>query len=107
MDVSKDSGIVGVVFAAVIGAFGWLLNRMFRSIRHDINDAKQLAINAAALASIKADKQEVDRQRDNIAKIFDTFRLHEQADRDRHDELLTMITDGQLKIMGKLAELKE
>lgn len=42
----------------------------------------------------KKNEAELNRQRDNIAKIFDKLETHAQRSEDRHHELMKMIHDG-------------
>lgn len=44
----------------------------------------------------------VTRTQDNIAKMFDVFREHEKADRDRHDELVKTINTNHVQILERL-----
>lgn len=42
----------------------------------------------------KKNENELDRQRDKIAKIFDKLETHAQRSEDRHHELIRMIHEG-------------
>lgn len=67
---ATSPGVWAAIVATITAAFGWLINRVFRSLRHDINDAKQTATSASALALTKADKADVEGLRSTLQESF-------------------------------------
>lgn len=68
--VVTSPSVWAAIVAAVLAGVGWLVNRVFRGLRHDINDAKQSAAAATTLALAKADKEDVDALRDTLRDSF-------------------------------------
>ena len=52
--------------------------------------------------SKKADKDEMDRQRDNVDTLFEKLEGHARRSDERFTEVVTLINDRHLQIMSKL-----
>lgn len=71
------------IYAYVIGGLGALV----------------LAIAPLAWGQMDA---RVTRTQDSVRELFNVFREHETADRDRHDELVRTINSNHVQILEKL-----
>jgi hypothetical protein len=60
---------------------------------------------AQQTADSKASNEEMNRQRDNLGELFNVFREHERADRDRHDQLVKMINDNHVELLDRINEV--
>lgn len=58
-------------------------------------------------ADSKASNEEMGRQRDNVSELFKVFREHEQADRDRHDQLVKVINENHVEMMDRISEVSK
>lgn len=76
--VIKDPGIIALVIGTIVASFGWLLNRVFRNVNDRIEKHEQKFEALQEMISTKADSAEMDRQRKNIATLFDHMREDRQ-----------------------------
>lgn len=80
--VVENQGIVAAAFASVVGGIGWLWTKVYNSLGHRINNARQAATSANALA----------------VKVGDNLVAHMQRDEEMHAKVLEAMTKQTEKL---------
>jgi len=92
--------------ATATAAIGWLGNKLWRAHRHEIANIQQTAESSNAAIWKEIDKRRAieeklfDQMRDHEKQDRDRFERQENASRDRHDELITIIGNLRADISG-------
>lgn len=87
--VAENPGLVAAAFGTVMTVFGWLGNKVYRSIGHRINNNTQAISALSSVVAQKADAKVVDRVLENQAILF----TQQREDRELFVGRLTKISD--------------
>lgn len=87
----------------IVGGLGAVVLLVVPLAWHQLDDRVK---KAQETADGKASNEEMNRQRDNVTELFKVFREHEQADRDRHDELVKIVNANHVEILDRINEVK-
>lgn len=94
--LGEAKNVIYGLIAALFGIGGWVWRITHAKVEAmETGKASKADLQAlAAKVDAKADIGEMDRQRDNIAKLFDKLDEYGRRAEDRHRELLTALHTG-------------
>lgn len=91
---------IGTAFAAAVG---WLLNKLWRSHRHEIVDMKQTATRLAEVVEKKAEKTETANCLRHIEELYRNAEKDRALTRDLHEKAMGQIQSNQTQLIQILA----
>jgi hypothetical protein len=92
MAAEADPGLIGKLME-----WGWAAISALLGVVYTMHNKRMDKIEASIVEGDSANRAEIDRQRDNVAKLFDKLEQHAQRSEDRHVEILTALHTGLSK----------